>query len=130
MIDTLIEGIKRTKSPICVGLDTMHTYLPDTFQLPAERPMRGAAHGIYEFNREIIDAVADIVPAVKVQVAYYEQYGSAGMRAFQKTIAYAKKVGLVVIADVKRNDIGSTAAGVLSRISGGCAAQRGEADGL
>lgn len=119
MIDKLIEGIKQTKCPVCVGLDTMHTYLPEDFSIDRRNPLKSAAEGIYEFNKAIIDAVYDIVPSVKVQVAYYEQYGPYGMKAFQKTIAYAKKLGLVAIADVKRNDIGSTAAAYSNAILGG-----------
>lgn len=119
MIDKLIEGIKETKCPICVGLDTMHTYLPGEFVPEGKNPLKAIGRALYDFNREIIDAVSDIVPSVKVQAAYYEQYGPAGMKAFQKTIAYAKKVGLVVIADVKRNDIGSTAAAYSNAYLGG-----------
>ena len=72
--------------------------------------LEDAAQAILMFNRGIIDAVSDIVPSVKVQIAYYEQYGTAGLRAFYETLRYAKEQGLVVIADCKRNDIGATAA--------------------
>ncbi len=119
MIDKLIEGIKQTKCPVCVGLDTMHTYLPEEFEADEKKPLRSIGDALFDFNREIIDSINDIVPSVKVQVAYYEQYGSAGMRAFKKTIAYARKVGLVVIADVKRNDIGSTATAYSNAYLGG-----------
>lgn len=119
MIDKLIEGIKATKSPICVGLDTMHTYLPKEFTPDREKPLKSIGAALFDFNKEIIDAVNDIVPSVKVQAAYYEQYGPAGMKAFKKTIDYAKKRGMTVIADVKRNDIGSTAAAYSTAYLGG-----------
>ena len=106
--DTLIEKIITMQNPTCVGLDTSFDYLPDDMRAGVA-DFKGAAQAILEFNKKIIDNVYDIVPSVKVQIAYYEQYGSAGMEAFQKTCAYAKERGLVVIADAKRNDIGATA---------------------
>ncbi len=119
MIDKLIEGIKQTKCPVCVGLDTMHTYLPKELEVDEKKPLKSVGEALFDFNREIIDSIGDIVPALKVQVAYYEQYGAPGMKAFAKTIAYARKVGLAVIADVKRNDIGSTAAAYSNAYLGG-----------
>lgn len=108
MIDKLIEKIIATQNPTCVGLDTDFNYLPEemsknvtTFSEATER--------ITEFNMNIIDKVCDVVPAVKVQVAYYEKYGYEGLKAFNYTVNYAKGRGLIVIADCKRNDIGSTA---------------------
>ncbi|BDF58153.1 orotidine 5'-phosphate decarboxylase [Christensenellaceae bacterium] len=111
MIDKLIERITEKKSPICVGLDTKFDYLPAEFlsDAYAADPLTYAAENIFQFNRILIDEIADIVPAVKVQAAYYEMYGCEGVKAFRDTIAYAKDAGLVVIADVKRNDIGATA---------------------
>ncbi len=107
--DRLIDGIIAMQNPTCVGLDTLFDYLPDemkagvtTFDEVAER--------VVEFNKKIIDSTYDIVPSVKVQIAYYEMYGVAGMKAYEETLKYAKDKGLVVIADAKRNDIGSTAA--------------------
>lgn len=119
MIDKLIEGIKATKAPICVGLDTMHTYLPEEFEVDLEHPFKSIGGALFDFNKEIIDAVSDVVPSVKVQAAYYEQYGPSGMKAMKKTIDYAKKRSLIVIADVKRNDIGSTAAAYSAAYLGG-----------
>ena len=105
IVDTLIEAIIEKQNPACVGLDTAPAYVPD---LPREK---GAwAERVARFNENIIAAVADIVPAVKVQVAYYEALGVKGMECFKKTCACAKAHGLVVIADCKRNDIGATAA--------------------
>ena len=111
MIDKLIEQIVFKKNPVCVGLDTKFDYIPGNF-LSREYSMDTlayASNNIFQFNRALIDGLADIVPAVKVQAAYYEMYGYEGMKAFRDTIAYAKNAGLIVIADIKRNDIGATA---------------------
>ena len=108
IVDTLIEKIIQKQNPTCVGLDTSFDYLPDAMRAGASTA-EDAADAILMFNRGIIDAVSDIVPSVKVQIAYYEQYGPAGMRAFLETLRYAKEQGLVVITDAKRNDIGATA---------------------
>ncbi len=109
IIDTLIQKIAEKQNPTCVGLDTQLDYLPDEMRAGVTT-CAAAADAIFAFNRAIVDSVYDIVPSVKVQIAYYEQYGAEGMRAFFDTVAYAKQAGLVVIADCKRNDIGSTAA--------------------
>ena len=106
--DTLIERIVAMQNPTCVGLDTAFEYLPEEMQAGVT-DFEGAAAAILEFNKKIIDSVYDIVPAVKVQIAYYEQYGMRGVEAFERTCAYAKSKGLIVIADAKRNDIGATA---------------------
>ena len=109
IIDKLIARIIAMRNPTCVGLDTQLGYLPEDMRAGVVTCGQ-AADAILAFNKTLIDSVADIVPAVKVQVAYYEQYGVAGMGAFFDTVAYAKRKGLFVIADCKRNDIGSTAA--------------------
>ena len=109
IIDALIEKIAAMRNPTCVGLDTQLSYLPEEMRADVST-FAQAADAVLEFNKKIVDSVCDIVPAVKVQVAYYEQYGAEGMRAFFDTVAYAKRKGLYVIADCKRNDIGSTAA--------------------
>ncbi len=108
IIDKLIDAIKRTDNPSVVGLDTCLDYLPQDM-LAKVKSLDDAAEQIFEFNKNIIDNIFDIVPAVKVQVAYYEMYGYQGMKAFKQTVDYAKSKGMIVIADVKRNDIGSTA---------------------
>ncbi len=108
IVDTLIEKIIEKQNPTCVGLDTSFDYLPENMRAGA-KTAEDAAEAILMFNRGIIDAVYDIVPSVKVQIAYYEQYGPAGMKAFLETLRYAKEQGLVVITDAKRNDIGATA---------------------
>ena len=107
--DKLIDGIIATQNPTCVGLDTLFDYLPDDMRAGA-KTFEDVAERVLEFNKKLIDTLCDIVPSVKVQIAYYEMYGVAGMQAYYQTLAYAAKKGLVVIADAKRNDIGSTAA--------------------
>lgn len=107
--DRLIEGIIAMQNPTCVGLDTLFDYLPDNMK-EGVKTFDQVAERVFEFNKKIIDSVYDIVPSVKVQIAYYEMYGVAGMKAYEETLKYAAEKGLVVIADAKRNDIGSTAA--------------------
>ena len=107
--DRLIEGIIKTQNPTCVGLDTLFDYLPDEMK-EGVNTFEGVAEKVLAFNKKIIDYIYDIVPSVKVQIAYYEIYGVAGMQAYYETLRYAAEKGLVVIADAKRNDIGSTAA--------------------
>ena len=106
--DKLIEKIIDMQNPTCVGLDTLFDYLPDEMKQGVST-FDGVAERVFEFNKKIIDTVKDIVPSVKVQIAYYEMYGVAGMKAYEETLKYAAEKDLVVIADAKRNDIGSTA---------------------
>ena len=106
--DKLIDGIIATQNPTCVGLDTLFDYLPDNMKAGA-KTFEDVAERVLEFNKKLIDNIADVVPSVKVQIAYYEMYGVAGMKAYYETLKYAKEKGLYVIADAKRNDIGSTA---------------------
>ena len=108
MIDKLIEKIIAMQNPTCVGLDTDFNYLPDEMRTDVS-DFGEATERITEFNMNIIDKVCDIVPAVKVQIAYYEMYGYEGLKAFNYTVNYAHGRGMTVIADCKRNDIGSTA---------------------
>ena len=108
MIDSLIKKIIKMQNPTCVGLDTDFSYLPEDMR-EGVTTFSEAAKRIFEFNKNIIDNVCDIVPSVKVQIAYYEMYGYYGLKAFNQTVNYAHKKGLMVIADCKRNDIGSTA---------------------
>ena len=112
VIDLLIENIIEKKNPTVVGLD------PDLKLIPAcykennnkkSNPFEAVADAIFDFNKDIIDTVYDLVPAVKPQIAFYEKYGSYGIKAFEDTVRYAKTKGLVVITDAKRNDIGNTA---------------------
>ncbi len=106
--DRLIEGIIDMQNPTCVGLDTLFDYLPDEMKAGVTT-FEGVAERVFEFNKKLIDTLYGIVPSVKVQIAYYEMYGVAGMKAYEETLKYASEKGLVVIADAKRNDIGSTA---------------------
>ena len=114
MIQKLIANIKKTNAPIVVGLDPMLSYVPEQVQKKAYaefgETLEGAAEAIWQFNKEIIDHTYDLIPAVKPQVAMYEQFGIPGMAAFKKTVDYCKEKGLVVIGDIKRGDIGSTSA--------------------
>ena len=112
MINQLVQKIKEKNAPIVVGLDPKLGFIPKqildaAFKEAGETP-EGAAIAITEFNKKIIDAVADLVPAVKPQIAMYEQFGLPGMKAFADSVDYARKKGLVIIGDVKRGDIGST----------------------
>ena len=114
MINKLCEKIKKLNAPIVVGLDPMLSYVPEHIvkKSLAEygETLEGAADAIWQFNKEIVDAVYDLIPAVKPQVAMYEQFGVAGMAAYKKTVDYCHEKDLVVIGDVKRGDIGSTSA--------------------
>ncbi len=112
MINILTEKIKKLEAPIVVGLDPTMKFVPDHIKKKAfseyGETLKGAAEAIWLFNKGIVDAVYDLVPAVKPQIAMYEQFGVEGMHAFQKTVSYCKEKGLVVIGDIKRGDIGST----------------------
>ncbi|MCH5155985.1 MAG: orotidine-5'-phosphate decarboxylase [Clostridiales bacterium] len=108
MTDTLIDRIEALKNPTVAGLDPRLEYLPEDLKKCAVTP-ESASQAILEFNCRIIDEIKDVVPAVKIQSAFYEMYSFYGVRAMEQTAAYAKKNGLIVMADVKRNDIGSTA---------------------
>lgn len=109
MIDRLIESINKKGNPSVAGIDTSFDYLPENMTRGI-KTAESAAKAIEEFNAGLIDALCDVVPAVKVQAAYYEMYGVPGLAAFEFTLKYARERGLIVIADAKRNDIGSTAA--------------------
>ena len=112
MINKLIEKIQKTQAPIVVGLDPMMKYVPSQIQKAAfaeyGETLEGAAEAIWQYNKGIVDAIYDLVPAVKPQIAMYEQFGIPGLIAFKKTVDYCKSKDLVVIGDVKRGDIGST----------------------
>ena len=112
MINKLVDKIKKTNAPVVVGLDPMLKYIPEHIKKAAfsqyGETLEGAAEAVWQFNKAIVDCIYDIVPAVKPQVAMYEQFGVPGMSAFKKTVDYCKQKDLVVIGDVKRGDIGST----------------------
>ncbi len=122
MISKLITKIQETNAPVVVGLDPQMKFIPQVLIEDAKRSVASqenmflygeddlaiAATAVFRFNREIIDAIADIVPAVKPQIAMYEQFGIPGLMAYWRTVQYAREKGLIVIGDVKRGDIGST----------------------
>lgn len=112
MINTLVDKIAALNAPVVVGLDPMLTYVPEHIQREAfeeyGETLEGAAEAIWQFNKAIVDATYDLIPAVKPQIAMYEQFGIPGLTAFAKTCDYCKSKGLVVIGDIKRGDIGST----------------------
>jgi len=110
-IDILIDKIKETKNPTVMGLDPRYEMLPDCVKNKYERNVEGACKAILEYNKALIDATCDIIPAVKPQIAFYEMFGIQGMIVFNETCKYAKEKGMVVIADNKRGDIGTTAQG-------------------
>lgn len=114
MINKLTAKIQKTKAPIVVGLDPMLSYIPKHIQEKAfhefGETLEGAAEAIWQFNKEIVDKTYDLIPAVKPQIAMYEQFGIPGLQAFKKTLDYCKEKDLVVIGDIKRGDIGSTSA--------------------
>lgn len=109
IVDKLIDKIIRMDNPATIGIDTDFGYLPESMTKNVGT-LKAAAAAILDFNKAVIDSVCDIAPSVKVQAAYYEQYGVEGMRVFAETLSYAKAKGLITIADIKRNDIGATAA--------------------
>ena len=118
MISRLIEKIRQTKAPVVVGLDPNLSFIPSRLLeeaakkagagTPQADPLAIAAEAVWQFNKQIVDAVCDIVPAVKPQIAMYEQFGLPGLAAYDRTVRYCREKGMIVIADVKRGDIGST----------------------
>ena len=111
-MDKLLEKITEYQNPTVAGLDPKLDYVPEYIKKAAfsqnSDPLEAAANALLTFNKGLIDALWDIVPAIKPQAAYYEMYGWQGMRALAETIAYAHEKGMYVIIDGKRNDIGST----------------------
>jgi orotidine-5'-phosphate decarboxylase len=124
MINKLVTKIKKLDAPIVVGLDPMLNYIPEHIAEKAYKEygetLEGACEAVWQYNKGIIDAIYDLVPAVKPQIAMYEQFGVEGMKVFQRTVEYCKEKDLVVIGDIKRGDIGSTskayAVGHLGRV--------------
>ena len=114
MINKLISNIRKTNAPIVVGLDPMLNYIPEHIQKKAfaefGETLEGAAEAIWQYNKGIVDATFDLIPAVKPQIAMYEQFDIPGLIAYKKTVEYCKSKDLVVIGDIKRGDIGSTSA--------------------
>lgn len=114
MIDQLCKKIRQLHAPVVVGLDPMLDYIPGHIKRKAYgecgETLEGAAEAVWQYNKGIVDAVCDLIPAVKPQIAMYEQFGVPGLVTFQKTVEYCRSKGLIVIGDVKRGDIGSTSA--------------------
>lgn len=114
MINKLMREIQKKNAPIVVGLDPTMKFIPESVKKNAfsvyGETLQGAGEAIWQFNKGIVDAICDLVPAVKPQIAMYEQFGIEGLIAYKKTVDYCKSKGLVVIGDIKRGDIGSTSA--------------------
>ena len=110
-IDRLIDKIKETNNPTVIGLDPRYDMLPECIKNKYGTDLKDVCKAILEYNYKLIDSVCDIVPAVKPQIAFYEMFGTDGIQAFYDTCKYAKSKGMIVIADMKRGDIGTTAQG-------------------
>ncbi|MCI9016367.1 MAG: orotidine-5'-phosphate decarboxylase [Clostridia bacterium] len=110
-MDNLIDKIKEMNNPTVIGLDPRYEMLPEYITKKYEKNIQGACEAILEFNKQIINETFDIIPAIKPQIAFYEMFGVDGIKIFKETCEYAKKKGMIVIADIKRGDIGSTAEG-------------------
>ncbi|MGI5990203.1 MAG: orotidine-5'-phosphate decarboxylase [Lachnospiraceae bacterium] len=111
-IDRLAEAITKKNAPVVVGLDPNLAFIPEFIKKKAYsefgESLEGAAEAVWQFNKAIVDATADLIPAVKLQIAMYEQFGIPGIEVFRRTTQYCQEKGLLVIGDVKRGDIGST----------------------
>jgi len=110
-IDNLIEKIKEVGNPTVMGLDPRYDMIPEVVRQKYSNDLEGILKAILEYNKELIDKTYDIIPAIKPQLAFYEMFGTEGMKVFKETCRYAKEKGMIVIADAKRGDIGSTAKG-------------------
>ena len=110
-IDRLIDKIKEMNNPTVMGLDPRYELLPECIKEKCKENVESVLDGILEYNKKLIDSVSDIIPAVKPQLAFYEMFGPKGMECFKETCKYAKEKGMIVIADCKRGDIGSTCSG-------------------
>lgn len=117
-MDKLIQKIKETNNPTVIGLDPKYENIPEYIREKYEKNLDGAAKAILEFNKKLIDETNDIIPAIKPQIAYYEMYGIEGLITFKETCKYAKEKGMIVIADIKRGDIGTTVAAYSSAYIG------------
>jgi orotidine-5'-phosphate decarboxylase len=133
MINKLVERIEQMSAPIVVGLDPMLDFVPQhilkqAFNDKGEN-IEGVTEAIWQYNKGIVDATYDLIPAVKPQIAMYEQFGIEGLKVFKQTVDYCKEKGLVVIGDIKRGDIGSTSAayatGHLGKVNIGGKSYRG-----
>lgn len=118
MINRLTKKIKELNAPVVAGLDPMLSYIPDQVKKAAfaahGETLEGAAAAVWEYNRTLVDSICDLVPAVKPQIAMYEQFGIPGLTVYKRTVDYCHEKGLIVIGDIKRGDIGSTSAAYAS----------------
>ena len=110
-MDKLINRIKELNNPTVIGLDPRYDMIPESIRNKYEKTIEGACKAILEYNKGLIDSIFDIIPAVKPQIAFYEMFGEEGIKVFNETCKYAKSKNMIVIADAKRGDIGSTAEG-------------------
>lgn len=108
-VDKLIDKIKQMNNPTVMGLDPRYDMIPECITKKYEKDLNGVCQAILEFNQTLIDATCDIIPAVKPNIAFYEMFGVEGIKVFEATCKYAKQKGMIIIADCKRGDIGSTA---------------------
>lgn len=126
IMDSLIERIKETNNPTVIGIDPKYDMVPNCIKYKYDRTLEGMAKACTEFNKELIDATYDIIPAVKLQLAYFEKLGIAGIQSFKETIKYAKEKGMITMADAKRGDIGSTCSAYSSAYIGKVETTNGE----
>ena len=110
-MDVLIEKIKEYDNPTVIGVDTRYDMVPECVRKKYSTDLKGMCSAMLEYSKALIDATYDIIPAVKLQSAYFEMYGVEGIKLYKEMIDYCKEKGMVVMADVKRGDIGSTSAG-------------------
>lgn len=110
-MDVLIEKIKECDNPTVIGVDTRYDMVPECVRKKYSTDLKGMCNAMLEYSKALIDATYDIIPAVKLQSAYFEMYGVEGIKLYKEMIDYCKEKGMVVMADVKRGDIGSTSAG-------------------
>ena len=127
--DRLMEAVRKKGNPVCVGLDPRFDLLPQALQARAVsahgRTARAVAEAFLEFNRALLDALADLVPVCKPQIAFYEEFGAEGIRCYEETIRHAQSLGVLVISDAKRGDIGATAVAYARAHLGGMAIEGG-----
>lgn len=128
--DRLVEAVRKKGNPVCVGLDPRFDLLPAPLRDAAEKAhgktTRAVAEAFLAFNKALLDAVADVAPVCKPQIAFYEEFGSEGIRAYEETVRYAKAKGMLVISDAKRGDIGTTAVAYARAHLGGMGIKGGD----
>lgn len=111
IMDRLIEKIKETNNPTVIGVDTRYDMVPECVKSKYPKDINGMCEAMLEYSKGLIDATYDIIPAVKLQSAYFEMYGVQGIKLYKEMIDYCKQKDMIVMADVKRGDIGSTSSG-------------------